>query len=322
MEAPNLYSNNADIKFPLDDTHEQDIPNHILTGLTISVPEGIVPALTGLRVGIDFVFAVFEDLNTGDAVADVRVDLPSPGIIYPMDMSVDGHAFIMFGPGAISEEGYFSGPVNVAVEAEAVTSLAVQGALWGLNVNSLDYSLSNVLELLSANDLIDITVEDNVVYIDRNDTVLDELGRADLLDRISGGSADPRIFTIADTLPDALGNIDIDIVDCIEDCVGANTVQISRGDLAAGTSVELPLDVFFPAKVNPNDPCSTGEEEIPVAEPTCSPIARATITNEESTPIGTIYAPSTGTNLGYLENIVLGTYTTGGNPEDVPLLDN
>jgi hypothetical protein len=228
----------------------------------------------------------------------------------------------MFGPGAISEEGYFSGPVNVAVEAEAVTSLAVQGALWGLNVNSLDYSLSNVLELLSANDLIDITVEDNVVYIDRNDTVLDELGRADLLDRISGGSADPRIFTIADTLPDALGNIDIDIVDCIEDCVGANTVQISRGDLAAGTSVELPLDVFFPAKVNPNDPCSTGEEEIPVAEPTCSPIARATITNEESTPIGTIYAPSTGTNLGYLENIVLGTYTTGGNPEDVPLLDN
>ena len=309
MEAPNLYSNNADIKFPLSDTHEVDIPNDILTGLTMSAPEGVTPVLTGLRVGIGFVFAVFEDLSTGAAIGDVRVDDPLPGLIYPLDMSVPGDGFIMFGPGAISREGFYSGQVEVALEVEVVTSLAtgiggfgsgfgpgfdVDGvSSWGIDVNSLTYGLSNVLEILSNNELLTIAVEDNVVYIDRNDTVIDDVGRIDLLERAAGGGEDPRVFTIANTGPDANGNIDIDIQDAMEKCADVNSLEIGRGDITSGDAVKLPLDIFFPPKPNPDDPCapsagpSSGSSE--PEEPDSELVVKVPIINEDSVEVGTLY---------------------------------
>jgi len=339
MEAPNLYSNNADVKFPLSDVHTEDIPNDILTGLTMSSPADITPMLTGLRVGMGFVFAVFEDLSTGEAVGDVRIDDPVPGIIYPLSMSVPGTGFIMFGPGAVSREGYFSGQVNVALENEVVTRLdTLTGGFgsgfgpgfeilgeyaWGIHVNSLEYGLENVLEMLSNNELITITVEDNVVYIDRNDAAIGDVGRIDLLDRAAGGGEDPRVFSVADTLPDSNGNIDIDLDDCMEKCADVNNLEIGRGDLIAGDAVTLPLDIYFPPKANPDDPCApsaTSSSSSVPEEPTCVNVYKQVILNEDTDAVGTLYTHESPSGSSSGSDVPQGSSSGSGVPQgsDVP----
>ncbi len=299
MEQANLYSNNADVKFPLIDTHQEDIPNDILTGLSLSVPEGVVPTLTGLRVGIGFVFAVFEDLSTGTAVASVRVDNPQAGLIYPLDMDIVGHGFVTFGPGVFSSEGYFSGQVSVTLEPEVVTTLIQQPTKRTMLINGLEYDISNVLEILSSTDLLTVSIEDGIVYLDRNDAILDDFNRLDLLDRVSSTQgADAQIYTLNNIFPDESGNIDIVIEDCIEECAEVNSLDITRGDLGDGTSVSLPLDVYFPPKPNPDDPCApsdTGSSSEAVEDDVCKNIYRETIYTKAS-PYSGISGSSSGSS--------------------------
>jgi hypothetical protein len=298
VEQANLYSNNADVKFPLIDTHQEEIPNDIFTGLSLSVPEGVVPTLTGIRVGIGFVFAVFEDLSTGTAVASVRVDNPQSGLIYPLDMDILGHGFVTFGPGVFSSEGYFSGQVSVTLEPEVVTTLVQQPTKRTMLINGLEYDISNVLEILSATDLLTVSIENGTVYLDRNDAILDDFSRLDLLDRISTASDDDsQLYTLGNIFPDSSGNIDIIIEDCIEECAEVNSLAITRGDLGEGTAVSLPLDVYFPPKPNPDDPCAPSAQGSSSGEPeedVCVNIYRETI-NALAHPINIGATRSIGT---------------------------
>jgi hypothetical protein len=293
VEQANLYGNNADVKFPLIDTHTEDIPNDILTGLSLSVPEGVIPTLTGLRVGIGFVFALFEDLSTETPIASVRIDAPQSGLIYPLDMDISGHGFVTFGPGIFSSEGYFSKPVSVTLSPEVVTNIAAQPTKRTMLVNGLAYDIENVLEILSGTDLLTITVENNTVYLDRNDAILDDFNRLDLLDRVSTtGGEDTQLYTVGNVFPDVDGNIDITIEDCIEECAEVNSLDIERGDLGDGTAIPLPLDIFFPPKPNPDDPCApsdTGSSSVE-EEGTCINVYRHPIINEAAKGVGTLYS--------------------------------
>jgi hypothetical protein len=291
-ENPNLYSNNADVKFPLIDTHTEDIPNDILTGLSLTVPPSIQPVLTCLRVGIGFVVVILEDLTNNIPIAYVLVEDPQPGLIYPLEMDVLGHGYVMFGPGALERQGYYSGQVSVALEDEVVISAPNMSTTYTIEINGLTYSLDNALKLLSANSLLNITIEGSNIFIDRNDDELDELSLVSFLDRDVKVNQDPLIYTIANTPPDENGNIDIDIIGCMEECAPVNSTDIDRGDEGAGDNISLPLDIYFPAQPNEDDPCAPSESsessETP-EEPSCQNIYKEVIYNENNNEVGTLY---------------------------------
>jgi hypothetical protein len=293
MNENNLFSNNAGIKFPLIDTHTEDIPNDIIVGLSLCVPSTVSPALTGIYVGLGFVFVVFEDANTGDPIADIRIDNPVENEIYRMNCQDSYIAFISFGPGAISREGYAIKNVVVALEAEVVINLPQQTPAWDLEVRGLSYTIDNILRILSDNDLIKISIENDVIYIDRDDSVLDEASRFNLLDRGVNAELTPRLYTIGGVAPDINGNINIDVENCLEDCALVNTLEIGRGNISNGEYSKLPLDIYFPITPNPLDPCtptsSTDPGESSTA-PNCDNMYKLTIVNSDAREIGTLYS--------------------------------
>jgi hypothetical protein len=313
---PTLFSNNADIKYPLSDFHEEVIPNDILLDLSLNVPDGIEPVLTILRIGLGFAFVAFEDSSTRVPVASVLVQNPLPARVVPLDMSVEGFGWVVFGPGLSSS--FYSGDVAVELDPETVVSMVQTAPTFALIVNGIRTPIENVLRLEAANGFLTIrALDQHTVVIDRNDAeILDEQlqGFTDL------GTADEGDVNILQTLdnvrPDSQGNIDIDIVNCVEGCKDVYSLEIPRGIVEAGISEELPLDTFQPDQViSTLDPCFSSSSSISssltVFDPFegCQDIIKTNIIDSTGfVAVGTLYTVSTefssSISSGECDNIV------------------
>jgi hypothetical protein len=156
---PLLYANNADIKYPLSDFHETDIPNDILLDLSISVPAGIDPILAALRIGPSTVFLSIEDRLTRAPVASVIVTYPVAAKVYPLDMTMGGFGWVVFGSRVTTGEPYFSGDVVVDLDPEVFVALRKTAPRLDLTVNGFPQDITNVLTLLAGSNLVTVTAE-------------------------------------------------------------------------------------------------------------------------------------------------------------------
>jgi hypothetical protein len=255
---PLLYANNADIKYPLSDFHETDIPNDILLDLSISVPAGIDPILGALRVGPSTVFLSIEDRRTRDPVASVLVTYPVAAHVYPLDMAAVGFGWVIFGSRVTTGEPYFSGDVTVDLDPEVFVALQKTAPRMGLTVNGFPQDITNVLTLLAGSELVTVTAENSTIYIDRNDDVMTE---EDILALNAESSEDAfaetrMLFTVAGTEPDDAGNIDITVSGCAQDCGDVRALLLPNGNLALAEDGELPLDIFTPRIFKVGDTCA------------------------------------------------------------------
>jgi len=258
MATPLFYSNNADLKYPLSDFHNEVIPNDILLNLTLGIPTGIVPAVAAIRVENSFVFISIEDVNTRTPVATVLINKPSLAKVYPLDMDVIGHGWVSFGPGATGSSTFYSGDILVGVDPECVTSLDNTEPPYIIEVNGLEFQVNNILDFLAENENIILTVDGSTIFIDRNDDTLSAEARVNLTATVSEISLQTSdvVFSVGGVLPDTDGNIDIDVVDCIPECAFSREIVIPRGDTGDGETKELPLDIFQPREFAEGDPCA------------------------------------------------------------------
>jgi len=255
---PLLYANNADIKYPLSDFHETDIPNDILLDLSISVPAGIDPVLTALRIGPSTVFLSIEERVTRAPLASVIVTYPVAAKVYPLDMSVAGFGWVVFGSRVTTGEPYFSGDVVVELDPEVFVALHKTAPRLDLTVNGFPQDITNVFTLLAGSALVTVTAENSTIYIDRNDSVLTE---EDILALNAESSEDAFatsrvLFTVAGAEPDAAGNIDIRVSGCAQDCGDVRALLLPNGNLALAEDGELPLDIFTPRIFKVGDTCA------------------------------------------------------------------
>ena len=255
---PLLYANNADIKYPLSDFHEVDIPNDILLDLSISVPAGIDPILGALRVGPSTVFVSIEDRRNRAPVASVLVTYPVAAKVYPLDMTVVGFGWVIFGSRVTTGEPYFSGDVTVDLDPEVFVTMQKTAPRMNLTVNGFPQDITNVLTLLAGSELVTVTAENSTIYIDRNDDVMTE---EDILALNAESSEDAfaeagMLFTVAGTEPDDAGNIDIQVSGCAQDCGDVRALLLPNGNLALAEEGEMPLDIFTPRIFKTGDTCA------------------------------------------------------------------
>ena len=258
MTLPLLYANNADVKYPLSDFHETDVPNDILLDLCLNIDPVYTPVVGAVRITPYLAFLSIEDQATGAPLATAAVDKAKMAVVYPLTMSVPGSGWVVFGPGLVRE--YYSGPVAIELDPETVVQLQTVAPVFNLKVNGAEYTLENVLKLLLANNTLIATIDGSTVYLDRNDAVMTDVQIADFTES-NGLETDPGkyVYSIGGVLPDALGNIDIDIDGCFEACVDVWSLPIPRSDLGIGEYGELPLDKFASNEFTPNTPCYSSE---------------------------------------------------------------
>jgi len=267
------------------------------------VPAGLVPVLGALRVGLGFVFLSIEDQATRTPIATIIEQKPRAARVYPLTMDVEGFGWVVFGPRAAQGPVYYNGEISVELDPETYTALKTTAPVFGLSINGFVKELSNVLELSAQSAFLTISVEGGVIYIDRNDDVFTEDDRSALTQQPEAPTIpDQALLSIDGVLPDENGNIDIDIIGCIEGCQDNRELLIPRGDTGRGISEKLPLDIFNPRVYNPDDPCdpdggdsSTGdssEAEDPFAG--CTEIGKTDIldASDGDRPIGTLYTAS------------------------------
>ena len=295
---PLLYSNNADIKYPLSDFHTGDVPNGALLDISLSLPPGMSPVVGAFRIGSGFVFISVEQAGTREAIATAIVHAPIPARVYPMDMHVQGFGWVVFGP-SVTGDPYYSGNIEIELDPETYTALAITGLELRLGINGFDKQVSNVLELAAGSDLIEVSVEDGVIYLDRADDTLTEDGLSGLTAQAEGTNDVPILYTVDGTPPDATGNLDIVVVGCVSGCKDVRSLSIPRGDTGLGEGEELPLDIFDARTFEPGDPCGPDDESsaedvsADAVDPFdgCTPVVAVDIldASDNDRPIGSLY---------------------------------
>jgi hypothetical protein len=261
-----LFGGNADIKYPLSEFHETDFPNSMLLDLSMSIPSGFIPAMAAFRVGQGFVFISVEDRDTGIPIGCAIVQNPGLARVYPLDMSVDGFGWVVFGPRSVTGESYyFTDVVELSPETVIETIDRPDAVVLNGTVNGADMLLENILQIAAASDVIQLRIQGNDLIIERNDEVLSEQDRIDLIDSEAGVNAGV-IFTIDGVQPDENGNIDIVVEGCAEPCLDTQSLTLPRSDAGAGDQTELPLDTYNPKEVVPGDPCNGSSSSSAAAE--------------------------------------------------------
>jgi hypothetical protein len=279
--VPLLYSNNADIKYPLSDFHEQDIPNDLLLDLSLNVPPGHDPVLAAVRVGVSFVFISIEDRTTGVPIAHTIVNSPRTAVVVPLTMEVEGFGWVVFGPGIRNQ--FYSEAIEVDLDPECVVYLDPSAPEFGLIVNKAEYTLANFLEIVAQNDTLTVRTSGQDIIIERNDEVIPDDQIAGFTEgaRSQGGDEEPLLYVI--------------VQGCIENCQDVWSLEIPRGDTGIGESEELPLDVFNPRPANPEDPCessgaSASSTSTDPFDQACHDIRRITMQDPiDLHEIGTLY---------------------------------
>jgi hypothetical protein len=212
-------------------------------------------------------------------------------------MSVDGYGWVMVGPAAAKGQTYFSGDISVDLDPEVYTALKQTAHVFTLDINGFTTSLSNFLHLLSGSEILTFTIQGQNIYIDRNDSVLavsDQVAFS-AQGNVLADAVDNAVFTIGGVSPDSAGNLEINVVGCIEGCTFDKTLPIARGDTGGGTTGELPLDMFGVRVPVPGDTCIVVVPPVPTDPDNfegCLPMNKQTIADPTNNlSIGTLYTP-------------------------------
>ena len=294
---PLLYSNNADIKYPLSDFHEEDIPNDILLDLSLNVPAGLEPVVGAVRVGVGFAFVSIENKADRTAIGHIITPAPAVARVYPLSMDVSGFGWVVWGPGATSGHTFYSGNVAVDLDPEAFVALEKTGLSFDLKINGFDRDLGDFMEILGGSDFLTVTREGNQIFMDRNDALLseDDLVGLNVDQEIAEETEEQVVFTVEGTPPDENGNIDIVIVNCAADCGETRGLVVPRGDQGEGEAGELPLDIFSTREFEEGDPCAPSDQQesesaVPDPYEGCTEIERVDIIDAtQGKAIGTLY---------------------------------
>ena len=286
-----LYSNNANIKYPLSDFHEEGVPNSILLNMSLDIPDGYTPVLAVLQVSSVLVYLSIEDETTHELLAQVVVTKPRQIRIYPLEMSVKGSGYVVFGPGIQTQ--YNSGHVQIKLDPEIVTYSNRFAPALQLTVNGRQYDFSDTLEMLSVSNFLAVTIENNRIYFDRQDSEMSDEFISNLSEQVAGDLA-AALYTVGGVPPDEDGlmSINIDPATTISDCEDIYT--LAPGQLTSGEdeATLLPLDLIVPRSGTPYYEC--GPDEVPPGE---SPIAGEQIIKNASildvsndNPVGVLYS--------------------------------
>ena len=76
MTLPLLYANNADVKYPLSDFHETDVPNDILLDLCLNIDPAYTPVVGAVRITPYLAFLSIEDETTGEPLYTAFMSTP------------------------------------------------------------------------------------------------------------------------------------------------------------------------------------------------------------------------------------------------------
>lgn len=244
MATPLLYSNNADIKYPISDFDTNEIPTDIILDLSLTLPSNLEPAIQAIRITPYTAFVSIENKTTGDPLATAIVGEPQTAEVYPLQMEVDGFGWIVFGPGL--NRDYYSGYVTAELDPECWMYLDGGFSEFSLNVNGEDQEVFNILEFLAQNSVLTITQSGDTIYVDRNDDVLRRAETSAFTDFVPLEDTYNMIRTIGGTSPDEDGNIDIVFDGCFEACEDWWDLSVPRGNTGEGENTELPLDAWMP----------------------------------------------------------------------------
>lgn len=252
MSFPLLYSNNAEIKYPISDFDENEIPTDILLDLSLSVPEAYTPIISAIRISPFTAFVAIVNQSDGLPLATAIVQSPATATVYPLQMDVEGFGWVVFGPGLSND--YYSGDITAELDPETWVAMKTTAPVFDIEVNGYSFDLANILGLLVQNDILTLTVDGDTVYIDRNDSVLSEAEIAAFSDFVASQDS-PTIQSVGGTPPDETGNLDIIISGCAANCDDVWSLQVPRGDVGEGTGEELPLDALMPRQYTPCEAC-------------------------------------------------------------------
>ena len=291
MSLPLLYANNADVKYPLSDFHETDVPNDLLLDLSLSLPAGYTPVVGAIRMTRYLAFVSIENAVTRVPLAVAAIPTPKMAVVYPLTMSVAGSGWIVFGPGIARD--YYSGPVAIELDPATWVALRQNAPVYTLEVNGTPYTLRDYLKLLLANNVLSVSISGNQIYLDRNDAELSAGQLADFTDNGLDADMDQKVLkTLGGIGPDVNGNIDIDISGCYPPCLDVWSLDLPPGDTGDGEFGELPLDKLAErAYGGENWPCpssESGQFSSYSTEP-CMRIIRVDILDNDGHAVGTLY---------------------------------
>ena len=140
-----LYNENALIKYPLSDTHTEDIPNDIILDLSLTVPANLTDIkCTNIICKPNYVFISFESAN--GPVGHVITLTPKPFIIIPLTMSCAGYGWIVLGPGAL--RAFELKGSTVAVDSRCIVPNISTLKKFKLNINGFEYDMPKALKIV------------------------------------------------------------------------------------------------------------------------------------------------------------------------------
>lgn len=184
-------------KYPFWDLHEEDIPCGALFDFSLCVKEGVEPVLTNLVVG-DYLFASWEDGQTGEPVCHVMEESPTTGSVYRLVMSAPGYGWVVMGqklPVSV---------LNKRVPMNQRTVARLPSSTRSLTVNGVSYDMPRVLNVVFSG-LLKASVGVSQNLVERNDSgVSEEL----LYTLLTDAEAPPRMITTVNGMrPDSSGNL-------------------------------------------------------------------------------------------------------------------
>jgi len=252
-----LYSENTNIKYPVEDRCTEPIPFDCLVDAAVSVPAAM--ARTGVRITnlIRTPAFVFMSLESGEEpVGHVLVTGPAAFRAYPLTMSAEGTGWVVFGPG-VQEPLDLKG-ISAQLDPRCILPAVGGGIQFKLRVNGVEHDMPNILTVRTnyflrqaiearTHDLepdSPATATGPCAVLGRNDLVLDEnLLKYGMVDR---DFTDLPLFSIGGVDPDAAGNLDIELAAAEE----ASSQSSSSGLSSVEVGGEL-LPITSPSGVEP-----------------------------------------------------------------------
>jgi len=207
------YFNNTDNPYPLAEL-DPSVPSDLLVDMALSVDAAIQAdcRVTSVRVTEYFAFVAIE--TSSAAVAHVYVQNPQPWTIYQFEAQ-EGEGWIIFGPG-VQREYELAADKELEIDPRALIANEPASGGFTLEVNGRQYEMPASLQVVGdgfiateadpGRDLATGIAAALVLF--RNDSLIDDT----TLTRSLVENPLPPIYVFGDALPDANGNIDVNVL--------------------------------------------------------------------------------------------------------------